>query len=317
MGDMLCDRLLRVWDAEPSSRLPACFSSGTTAWGLGWGPPTVPTCPRVCLSWEQAHPSTAAVTGRTPTHSPARAGFRASSRPGACWRACHAGRRVCGRSLSPVTAEAAGGTKAQRLRCPRGARDTRAQAVRAGLEPLEARGGHGGGPRDVAPPQLPVAPHPRGSHLESGEADGFQHIEAEGDAQCVLKDPGPPGRQSAVSRWGRGSTESHGPPVAPSSATSAALSCCDDSGTAPRRAGRVPSCAGHRWEPQHSTHSGVCPSPVAAFTPTSRGGHGGLVQLLDSNLSSKIFFTQFRKIKLLPSQVPHPISWPRKRGLRD
>lgn len=167
------------------------------------------------------------------------------------------------------------------------------------------------------PPQLPVAPHPRGSHLESGEADGFQHIEAEGDAQCVLKDPGPPGRQSAVSRWGRGSTESHGPPVAPSSATSAALSCCDDSGTAPRRAGRVPSCAGHRWEPQHSTHSGVCPSPVAAFTPTSRGGHGGLVQLLDSNLSSKIFFTQFRKIKLLPSQVPHPISWPRKRGLRD
>lgn len=50
-------------------------------------------------------------------------------------------------------------------------------------------------PHIPRPPSPPA--HPRGSHLESGKADGFQHVEAEDDTQRVLKDPGPPGTQSS------------------------------------------------------------------------------------------------------------------------
>lgn len=103
-----------------------------------------------------------------------------------------------------------------------------------GVQGHPSTGGEGGpgaarGPRQTRrrpsgrrPPQPPAALHPRGSHLESGEADGFQHIEAEGDAQCVLKDPGPPGRQSRGQPLGQGLHREPRPTSRPSSATSAA-----------------------------------------------------------------------------------------------
>lgn len=44
-------------------------------------------------------------------------------------------------------------------------------------------------------------PAPQGPHLESGEADGLERVEAEGDAQRILEDPGPPGGWRGVSPW--------------------------------------------------------------------------------------------------------------------
>lgn len=130
--------------------------------------------------------------------APPGAGFQGSSWLCGHCHGCHTGRRGCGGSLSPVTGEAAGGTEARRPHCPQRARDAEHRRARAGLGPLEVRGGHGGSQDTAVPPHPPRGPTSPGSHLKSGEADGFQHVEAEGDAQRVLEDPGPPGRQSGV-----------------------------------------------------------------------------------------------------------------------
>ena len=171
------------------SRLPAYFSVPSS--GLGW----LPTPARPCVRSPRSK--------LTAAQRPAPGGALACSAP----RARVPGILTAWWSLA--------GPPCERQQEGRRHPDHAAQG-RPGTPPA-----HGTVPSAHPTPQ-PVGPHPRDPHLESGETDGFQHVETEGNAQRVLKDPGPPGRQSSGHPLGRDSAKSHDPPAAPSSATSAA-----------------------------------------------------------------------------------------------
>lgn len=203
----------------------------------------------------------------------------------------------------------------------------------SGLEPLEdwltLKGPWDTGrrtqhPHLQAPLTSTACPWP---HLERGEADGFQRVEAEGNAQRVLKDPGPPARQSR-SPPGRGS-RSHNPsppsllgrrsPHAVRAVLRQPEPCNPEAcrGSSWRQDGRGertweqgrtdPSTPRPQGQREADTRWGPCPSAVAAVTRRSPddarpGASGGrIAHLLDSNFQ-KYFSNDLEKLNPCPAR---------------
>ena len=196
----------------------------------------------------------------------------------------HAGRQLC------ANPQAQGGQrdrKAKTIPPTRG----RAQSRRPWARPRGRRAA--GRHRRLQPSSS--APRTQGDpHLERGEADGLQGVEAEGDAQRVLEDPSPPGMQhSLILRQGllRASTGRPHPPRPPG-----------------------PS----HWCPASHQVPWPHPSATVAFTPGAQDGAGGEERTalqLQSQTFLKYLLNDLEKENShthtphLPSQVPHTLSW--------